>query len=107
MATLKIPKIKNKKLKKVGKFFKKLPRIMGENAFLTSLVFFSIAVILGLLVFYKYSILVEKKEPQSTQALLYFDEKNLQEIIKAWQDRQAKFDAADSKRYVNPFKLAP
>jgi len=98
-------KVKNKKLKKVGRFFKKLPLILGERAFLTCLILFFIAMVLGAFVFYKYCFLVEKKEPKFTQTLLYLDDKKLQAIIKAWQDRQAKFDAANSKQYLNPFML--
>ena len=97
-------KIEKKQFKKTGNLFKKLLRVIGERAFLTSLVFFSIAIILGVFVFYKYSIMVEQKEPELSQELLYFDEKNLQEVIKVWQDRQVKFQAAGSRQYINPFK---
>ncbi len=98
-------KIGKKQFKKTGAFLKKLPRALGENAFLTSLIFFAIAMILGGIAFYKYSILAEKEEPKLSEMLLYFDEKNLQDVLKFWQDRQIKFQEADSKQYLNPFKV--
>jgi hypothetical protein len=97
--------IRSKKLKKIGNFLKKLPRTFCERAFLTSLILFTIAIILGALVFYKYSILVERVEPKSNQALLQFDENKMQDIVQAWQDRQKTFDDVNAKQYINPFKL--
>lgn len=98
-------KVKNKQFKKTKNFFKRLPRILGEHAFLTSIMLFLIAGILGGLVFYKYSILAEQRKPESSQSLLNFDEKNLQAVLNAWQERQTKFQATGSKQYSNPFKI--
>ena len=58
---MKIPKIKTKKIKDS---LKKLPRVLGENAFLAFLGLLVIALILGGLIFYKYSFLVEKELKQ-------------------------------------------
>ena len=98
-------KIKNKRFKKIKNSFKRLPRVLGERAFLTSLLLFFIAAFLGGLVFYKYSILVEQRRQEFSERLLYFDEKNLQEVLKIWQERQEKFEEADSMQYSNPFKI--
>jgi len=98
-------KIKKKQLEKIKNFFKCLPRIIGEHAFLTSLMLFFIAAILGGLVFYKYSILVEQRKSEFSEDLLYFDEKNLKQVLKAWQDREIRFQSADSEQYSNPFKI--
>ena len=76
-----------------------MPRIIGEHAFLTSLMLFFIAVILGGLVFYKYNILVEQRKSQFSENLLYFDEKSLETVLKIWQERQKNFEQADSKQY--------
>jgi len=90
---------------KIKNFFKKLPRALAENAFLTSLVFFFIAVLLGGFLFYKYDILVERAKPESSEKLLYFDEKNFEAVLKVWQDREIRFQEADFKQYSNPFKI--
>jgi hypothetical protein len=79
---------------------------LGERAFLTSLLLFFIASVLGGLVFYRYSILVEQRRQEFSERLLYFDEKNLQEVLKIWQERQKKFEEAGSIQYSNPFRIA-
>lgn len=98
-------KAEKKQLKKIKYRLRLLPLILGERAFLTSLVLFFIAVILGGAIFYKYSILAEQREAEFSEKLLYFDEKNLQEVLVFWQARQTKFQEADSKQYVNSFKI--
>jgi len=96
-------KIKSKKFQKITTFFKRLPRVTAENAFLTSLIFLIIAMVLGGLAFYKYSILVEQKEPELPEKPFYFNENGFQDILKIWQERQIRFEQADSKEYLNPF----
>lgn len=96
-------KIKSKKFQKITAFFKRLPRIMAENAFLTSLMLLVIAMVLGGLAFYKYSILVEQRESELLEKPFYFNEKGFQEVQKIWQERQTRFERADSKEYLNPF----
>jgi len=98
-------KLKKQQFEKIKNFLKRVPRIIGEHAFLTSLMLFFIAAILGGLVFYKYSILVEQRKSEFSEELLYFDGKNLKQVLKAWQDREIKFQAADSEQYSNPFKI--
>jgi len=98
-------KLKKQQFKKIKIFFKRLPKILGEHAFLTSLMLFFIAVILGGLVFYKYSILAEQRKSEFSENLLYFDEKSFEAVLKIWQDREIKFQEADSKQYSNPFKI--
>jgi len=98
-------KLKRQQFKKIFNFLKRLSKILGEHAFLTSLMLFFIAAILGGLVFYKYSILVEQRKSEFSENLLYFDENNLKEVLKAWQDREIRFQAADSEQYSNPFKI--
>lgn len=92
---------------KIKKFFKKLPRILGERAFLTSLGLIIIALILGGVIFYKYSIFIQKFSSQTLmggEKPSQFNEKNFQEILKIWQEKEKKFKEADSKEYPNPFR---
>ncbi len=96
-------KIKSKKFQKITKFLKGLPRIAAENSFLTSLIFLIIAMVLGGLAFYKYSILVEQRESELSEKPFYFNEKGFQDILSIWQEREENFKQADSKEYLNPF----
>ncbi len=89
--------------KKSALFLKKLPRILAERAFLVSLALISTALILGVIVFYKYSFLAEKKEPEIKEQPLIIDEKALQELLEMQQIRQNRLDQAEFKEYNNPF----
>jgi len=99
---MKIPKLK---LKKIKDFLTKLPRTLGERAFLTFLGLLLIALIFGGLIFYKYSILVEKAEPEISEIPLKFKEKTYQDVLKIWQEKEKRFEEADLKEYPNPFRI--
>lgn len=82
---------------------KKLPKILAERAFFVSLALISIALILGIIVFYKYSFLAEKKEPEIREQPLIIDEKALKELLETQEARQKRLDQAELKEYNNPF----
>lgn len=82
---------------------KKLPKILAERAFFVSLALISIALILGIIVFYKYSFLAEKKEPEIREQPLIIDEKALKELLEMQEARQKRLDQAELKEYNNPF----
>ena len=96
-------RLKQIKLNKIKEFFKKLLRILGENPFLASLTFILISLILGSMVFYKYSVLVEEKKLETLIKPPLLEEEILKDVLKIWQDRQKKFDEAGFKEYPNPF----
>ena len=98
---LKINKIK---IKKIEGFLKKLPRILGERAFLTFFGLVILALIFGAIVFYKYNFLTKKSEPQTTENPLKFKEKTYEDVLKIWQEKEERFEGADLKEYPNPFK---
>jgi len=96
-----------RKLKGAGKikiFFKKLPRILGENTFLTFLFLLLISLILGGIIFYKYSILAEKAEPQIIEKPLQFEEKIYQKILNEWEARGRRFEETELKEYPDLFR---
>lgn len=97
-------KISQIEIKKLKSFFQKLLKILGENAFLTSLALLFIALILGGLTFYKYSILAERGKPEALERIPYFNEKTFQEILRIWQNRQKRFEEAGLKEYPDPFR---
>ena len=97
-------KLEKIQLKKIEGFFKKLPRIFGERAFLTFLGLMVLSLILGAFLVYKYSFLTKKIEPQITERPLKFKEKTYEDVLKIWQEREERFKKAEFKEYPNPFK---
>jgi len=91
-------------LRKIKNFFKKLPRILCEHAFLTFLLLFLIIIIAGVIALYKYSILPQKTEPPFVKKPPQFKEKDYQEILKIWQERDKNFQDAGSNNFPNPFQ---
>lgn len=98
-------KLKKPKLDKIKKFFKKWLRILGENPFLTSLALILLSLIIGSFIFYKYSVLVEEKEPENISKPSFLDEKAINDVLTIWQDRQKKSEEADLKTFPDPFEL--
>jgi hypothetical protein len=97
-------KLKKIQLKKFGSFLKKLPRLLGEKAFLTFLGLLILSLILGTFVFYKYSFLIKKIEPQIIERPLKFQEKTYEDVLKSWQEKEERFKKADFKEYPDPFR---
>lgn len=98
---MKIPKVK---IKKIKERLKRLPRALAERAFLTFFGLFTVSLILGALIFFQYSFLIQEKEPQITEEPLQFKEKNYQDVLKTWQEREERFEEADLKEYLDPFQ---
>lgn len=99
---MKLPKIRTKRIKEI---FKKLPKSLGEKAFLTFLVLLLVALIFGGIIFYQYGILAKKTEIQITERPLQFEENTYQEVLKVWQEKEERFKETDLKQYPDPFKV--
>ncbi|MBZ9578293.1 hypothetical protein KJA14_00285 [Patescibacteria group bacterium] len=93
------------KFKKDKEFFKKILRILGEHIFLSFLVLLFLALILGGFIFYQYSFLAEKLEPQIIEKPLQFEEALYQKISEEWQIRQRRFEETELKEYPDLFRL--
>lgn len=98
---MKLPKVK---IKKIKEFLKRLPRTLGDKAFLTFLVFLLMALIFGGIIFYKYNILVKKVQPEIVEKPIQFKEKAYQDVLKTWQEKEERFKETDLKQYPDPFK---
>ncbi|TSC75835.1 MAG: hypothetical protein G01um101430_5 [Parcubacteria group bacterium Gr01-1014_30] len=85
------------------KKLKKLPLFLAKNAFFASLILILLAAILGILVFYEYVFLAERKKPDVLPAYPVLNEAALQDILKTRQERQEKFDQAQFREYNDPF----
>ena len=81
---------------KIKVFFGKLPRILGERAFLTFLGLLIIFLIFGAFLFYKYIFLVEKIQPEISEKPFQFNENLFQEILQKFENRQEKFEETEN-----------
>jgi uncharacterized membrane protein (DUF106 family) len=99
---MKIPKIKN-----LRKKIKDLPERLSQRAFLTFLVLFFLFLIFGLLIYYKYLILEEKKEPQILERVFEFDKNKFEKVLKILDQREKEFNSIDSKEFKDPFRSLP
>lgn len=96
-----MPKIKGSA--KLKMFFLRLPKFLAQRAFLTFLLLFLISLMLGSLVFYRYSL--AKKEMPQTQALpLQFKEKTYENLLTIWRERGERFEESKTKTYPNLFQ---
>lgn len=103
-------KIEIQKIKKSLGPLAKIPTTLAQHVFLTCLFLFLLSLILGGFLFYKYSILVKRKEPEFPSETLLLKEETHQEVLKIWQEHENKFQEADFKEYPDLFRetvLAP
>lgn len=88
---------------KAGKYLKAIPKTLAQKSFLTILLLFFISLALGVFVYYKYVFLVKSGEPQAVEKLFQLNEQAYQGVLTEWQEKEAKFRAADLKEYPNLF----
>ena len=99
-------KITGIKFNTIKNFFRKLPRILGEKAFLSFLTLLFLAIIFSGLVFYKYSVLIQNKKldiPQDEKPI-QFKEKTYQDVLTIWQEKEERFQETETKIYPNSFQ---
>ena len=101
-------KITGIKFNTIKIFFRKLPRILGEKAFLSFLALLFLDLIFSGLVFYKYSVLIQNKKLDIPQAEkpIQFKEKTYQDVLTIWQKKEKRFQETETKIYPNPFQTA-
>ena len=95
------------RLKKLKNSLKKIFWKMGENPLLTFFLLLILVLIFGGLIFYQYSFLAEKKEPQIIERPIQFKEELYQKILEEWEIRQKNFDQAGQKEYRDLFRASP
>lgn len=76
---------------------------IAEKAFKSFLILFLIALIIGGILFYKYSFLVERKEPQADFQQIIFKEDNFKNILEIWGQREKDFEQADAQDFQDLF----
>mgnify|MGYP001577205517 CR=1 FL=1 len=86
---------------------KKIPWILGSNAFSIILIFILLDLILGEFLLYKYVIIVKREGPEIVQSTLKFEYNIYQKVLEEWQTRERKFEDFTVKIYSNPFITEP
>lgn len=88
------------------KKIKKIPWILGKNAFLYILIFILIDILIGEFLFYKYVLLIETEESKIISIFDKFHENIYQSILEEWQTREnISINLLSSdKNYTDPFK---
>lgn len=97
-------KISKLELKKIKETLLKLPRVLGEHAFLSFLGLLFLSLFFGGFLFYKYDILSKKEKVDVLIKHLEFNEDGFRKILKEWEEREKRFKEAESKEYPNPFQ---
>ncbi len=92
-------------LNKIKVFLKKLPRILGERAFLTFLGLLFLSLIFGGFLFYYYDISIRRQKTEVQFKPERFKEEIFNNVLKGWEERGKKFKEAEVKEYSNPFQL--
>ena len=97
--------IKKNKVKKLKKKTEKFLKTLTEHVFGSFMVLVFIFLILGGIIFYRYSFLIEKMEPVSSQAFVQYEENVFREVSNQWLEREEKFKQAETKQYPDLFNL--
>lgn len=87
----------------IKEVLKKIIWFLGEQAFVSFIIFVSIALFIGGAIFYYYGFLVVNEEPTITIKAIELDESLYQDFLDYYTQRKEKFFKADLKIYFNPF----
>jgi len=90
------------KFKGIKNKISKVPETLAKRSFQLFLFLFFVFLLISAFVFFKYAISLKEKEvlPKKVEK---FNEKNLEKILKIWQEREIEFKKIDEKEYKNPF----
>ena len=101
-----VPQIKiNIPSNKYGNSLKKLPRNLAEHAFLVILILFLVSLLIGAWIFYRYIFLINKAEIQAREGSFQIKEDVYQRVISKLDERENIFKNANSKEFLDPFKV--
>ena len=82
---------------------KMIPWILGSHAFLIILFLILFNLIAGVLLFYKYVILVEIEQQKIVEKNIKFEYNAYQEVLKGWKMKEQKLEESPDKIHLNPF----
>ncbi|MBU0476725.1 hypothetical protein KKB68_01820 [Patescibacteria group bacterium] len=101
---MKIPVLAKVNIDRVKQFLKKFPKILIGHIFLAFWGILFLASILGVLVFYKYSFLAGRIEPEILEKPFQFEEKAYRQVLEIWQERGQRFERTETKEYPDLFR---
>ncbi len=82
---------------------KGLPSKIAEKAFKFFLILFLLDLIIGGIMFYKYSFVTERKEPQANFQQVSFKENTFKNILGIWEQRKDNFEKASTQDFQDLF----
>lgn len=91
-------------LNKIKVFLKKLPRTLGERAFLTFFGLLFLSLLFGEFLFYYYDVSIQKQGTEAQFKPERFKEEVFNNVLKEWEEREKRFKGAEAKEYSNPFQ---
>jgi len=92
------------KINTIKEFFKELPLKMAEHSFLGFLALFSISLIIGGIMLYKYDITIREKEIKIEGRLIKLHKKKMENVLESIEKREKNFQEVDFKIWQNPFQ---
>ena len=84
--------MKRIKFNKIKEFLKKVPKNLAEKSFLTFLLLFLIACIIGVYLFYTYAIAIKNLEPKPLEKSVQFNDELYQEILLKLNKKEKVFE---------------
>jgi hypothetical protein len=91
------------KFNKIQEPCKKACQAIAQHFFGAFLVVFVLVLVIGSIVFYKYSILAQKTEAPTFANQVQFDDDLYQKLLEICRGRGEKFQSLQTKEYPNPF----
>lgn len=85
------------------RFFLRSPRWVGESPFIGFLLLLCLALFLSAFVFYRYVFAARNVDVRSDVIQVRLDQPRLQEVIQAWQEREAKFNQIEATKIRDIF----
>lgn len=85
------------------RFLLRSPRWIGESPFVGFLFLLCVALFLAGFVFYRYVFIVRNADVGSDIRHVRLDQQKLQQVVQSWNERQEKFNQAESDLVKNIF----
>lgn len=100
---MKLKKIKKIEIEKTERFFRKIPLFIAKHVFQFSIFALFISLVIGAILFYKYSILDQRINLDDLPKTCLLEEETHQKVLDTWEKNEQIFNQADSKNYRNIF----
>lgn len=103
MKKIEIKKIEKGKIDEIKKIIKRSPLFVAKYAVQSSICLLVLALVIGIIFFYKYNILSVKKELESLDNSCPLNESNYNKILEVWEKNDLKMNKVNFKDYDDIF----